>query len=144
MRTLPLVLTALLLIPVAALGQEKQKTDAKAPEKKAEPKKDDKKPEPKKDEKKPEPKKTEEKKPVEKKPEPKKPAEPLLPDANLEAAVRTQVFEKRNNTQPLTEEDLKKVFILHADEKKIKDLKGLDKCTNLREIRLARNEIVDV
>src|SRR5437870_5565943 len=124
-RCLLVVLATTLLIPSAeSFGQEKQKTDAKTPEKKAEPKKDDKKPEPKKDDKKPEPKKPEEKKPEPKKPEPKpepkKPAEPVLPDMNLEAVVRTQVFEKRNNTQPLTEEDLKKVFILHGDEKKIK------------------------
>jgi Leucine-rich repeat (LRR) protein len=77
-----------------------------------------------------------------------KPAEaaaPLIPDANLEKVVRSYVFEKKNNDMPLTEEDLRtKLFVLHGDGKGIKDLTGLEKCTNLLEIRLAKNEITDV
>lgn len=77
-----------------------------------------------------------------------KPAEAaaaLIPDANLEKVLRSYVFEKKNNQEPLTEEDLRtKLFVLHGDGKGIKDLTGLEKCTNLLEIRLAKNEIADV
>ena len=37
-------------------------------------------------------------------------ADDLFPDKNLEAVVRKEVFEKRNNTMPLVEADLKKLF----------------------------------
>jgi len=68
----------------------------------------------------------------------------LIPDKALEAAVRSQVFEKKDKTDELTEDDLKKVFILEAKGKGIKDLSGLEKCINLALINLAGNEIADV
>lgn len=67
-----------------------------------------------------------------------------IPDKGLEAAVRQQVFEKRDKTDELTEEDLKKVFILEGKNKGIKDLTGLEKCPNLALINLAGNEIEKV
>jgi len=67
-----------------------------------------------------------------------------IPDKALEAAVRRQVFEKRDKPDELTEDDLKKVFILEGRNKGIKDLTGLEKCPNLAEINLAGNEIEKV
>ncbi|MCY2967384.1 MAG: leucine-rich repeat domain-containing protein, partial [Planctomycetota bacterium] len=67
-----------------------------------------------------------------------------IPDKGLEAAVRQQVFEKRDKTDELTEEDQKKVFILEGKNKGIKDLTGLEKCPNLALINLAGNEIEKV
>lgn len=69
----------------------------------------------------------------------------LIPDKNLEAVLRQQVYEKRNTDKPLTEEDLKKVHIVDAGVgKKIASLNGIEKCTNLLQLRLSKNEIVDV
>jgi hypothetical protein len=69
----------------------------------------------------------------------------IFPDKNLEAAVRWLILEKRNDpTKELTEEDLKKIFLLEAKGKGIKDLTGLEKCVNLQLLDLARNEIVDI
>jgi internalin A len=67
-----------------------------------------------------------------------------IPDKGLEAAVRQQVFEKRDKPDELTEDDLKKVFILEGRNKGIKDLTGLEKCPNLALINLAGNEIEKV
>lgn len=68
----------------------------------------------------------------------------IIPDKGLEAAVRAQIFEKRDKTDELTEDDLKKVFFLDGKKKGIKDLTGLEKCPNLAEINLAGNEIEKV
>jgi hypothetical protein len=67
-----------------------------------------------------------------------------IADKALEAVVRQQVFEKRDKPDDLTEEDLKKVFILEGSNKGIKDLSGLEKCPNLALINLAGNEIEKV
>jgi len=67
-----------------------------------------------------------------------------IPDKALEAVVRQQVFEKRDKPDELTEDDLKKVFILEGRNKGIKDLTGLEKCPNLALINLAGNEIEKV
>jgi len=67
-----------------------------------------------------------------------------IPDKGLEAAVRQQVFEKRDKPDELTEDDLKKVFILEGRNKGIKDLTGLEKCPNLALINLSGNEIEKV
>lgn len=68
----------------------------------------------------------------------------MFPDKALEAAVRYQILEKRDKTDELTEDDLKKVFILEARGKGIKDLTGLEKCVNLQLINFAKNEITDI
>jgi Leucine-rich repeat (LRR) protein len=67
-----------------------------------------------------------------------------FPDKNLDKAVRAQVFEKRDNDQELTEDDLRKVFEVKGNGMGITDLAGLEKCTNLLLVDLARNEISDV
>ena len=67
-----------------------------------------------------------------------------IADKALEAVVRQQVFEKRDKPDDLTEDDLKKVFILEGRNKGIKDLSGLEKCPNLALINLAGNEIEKV
>ncbi len=67
-----------------------------------------------------------------------------LPDKNLEAAVRAVIFEKKDNAEEITDDDLKKVFILEGKGKGIKDLSGMEKCVNLLQLNLAKNEIVDV
>lgn len=68
----------------------------------------------------------------------------IFPDKNLEAAVRSQVFEKKDKTDELTEDDCKKVFILEARGKGISSLAGLEKCVNLQLVNFAKNEITDV
>ncbi|MGE5193238.1 MAG: leucine-rich repeat domain-containing protein [Deltaproteobacteria bacterium] len=67
-----------------------------------------------------------------------------LPDKNLEAVVRSVIFDKKDNNNEITDDDLKKVFILEGKGKGIKDLTGLEKCVNLLQLNLAKNEIGDV
>ena len=68
----------------------------------------------------------------------------LFPDKNLEAVVRQQVFEKRNNTMLIVEADVQNIAILHGNGKKITNLAGLEKCRSLREVKLGNNEITDI
>ena len=72
------------------------------------------------------------------------PARAGLPDKNLEAVVRSVIFDKKDKTDEITDDDLKKVFVLEGKGKGIKDLTGMEKCTNLLQLNLAKNEIVDV
>jgi Leucine-rich repeat (LRR) protein len=67
-----------------------------------------------------------------------------LPDKNLEAAVRSVIFEKKGTDAEITDDDLKKVYILEARGKGIKDLTGMEKCINLMQLNLTKNEISDV
>ncbi|MEX2560559.1 MAG: leucine-rich repeat domain-containing protein [Pirellulales bacterium] len=67
-----------------------------------------------------------------------------FPDKNLETAVRALLFDKKDPAVELTEEDLRKIFILEAKGKGIKDLTGLDQCPNLQLLDLANNEVTDV
>lgn len=68
-----------------------------------------------------------------------------IPDKNLEAVVRAVIFEKKGKPDELTDDDLKKVFVLkEGSGKGIKDLTGLEKCVNLLELNLSKNEISDV
>jgi Leucine-rich repeat (LRR) protein len=69
-------------------------------------------------------------------------AEGLFNDKALETAVRDVL--KKKAEDPLAEADLKNVYILKAKGKGIKDLTGLDKCTNLAELNLAKNEIESI
>lgn len=71
-------------------------------------------------------------------------AEDLFPDKNLEAVVRQQVFEKRNNDKPLTEEDVRNISTIKGRGAGIKDLTGLDHCQALALLDLADNEVSDV
>ena len=68
----------------------------------------------------------------------------LFPDKRLDAAVRKYVFEKKNNEEPLTEEDVRDISSIVAKGKKIQNLAGLEKCTSLALLDLANNEISDV
>ena len=68
----------------------------------------------------------------------------VIPDKNLEAAVRKYVFEKKDNDKPITEADLRNVFVLEAKGKKIKDLAGLQHCANLSLFDLENNEVSDL
>ena len=69
---------------------------------------------------------------------------PLIPDKNLEAAVRRSVFEKRDNDKPLTAEDLEKISTITGRGKGIKSLQGLEHCRALAELVLPDNEIGDL
>ncbi len=74
-------------------------------------------------------------------------ADDLFPDKNLEAAIRKYVFEKRDNTEPLTEDDVKNISTIKArgkGDKKIKDLRGLEKCRSLALLHLPDHEITDL
>jgi hypothetical protein len=77
-------------------------------------------------------------------------ADDLFPDKNLEAAVRKYVFEKRDKTDPLTAEDVRDISTIESkgkkddQEKKIRDLSGLDKCVSLALLDLENHEISDV
>jgi len=68
----------------------------------------------------------------------------LFPDKNLEAAVRKQVFEKRNNKKPLVEKDVQNISVVEGKNMKIKSLKGLEKCRSLAALDLEGNEITDL
>jgi internalin A len=67
-----------------------------------------------------------------------------FPDKNLEAALRTMVYEKRTNMEELTDEDLRKISTLEARGKKIQNLSGIEKCANILLIDLSENEISDL
>lgn len=84
-------------------------------------------------------------------------ADSIFPDKALEAAVRRYVFKKRNNDEPLNEEDVKNIstisfkgFTFDLDSKrvertpKIKDLTGLEKCVSLRLLDLEDHQIADI
>ena len=51
----------------------------------------------------------------------------VFPDKNLEAALRALVFEKKNNAEELTDDDLRKISTLEAKGRKIQNLSGLGK-----------------
>ena len=70
------------------------------------------------------------------------PEKSLFPDKNLEAAVRKQVFEKRDNTKPLTEADVVTISTVNGKGMDISDLTGLEKCKALASLELAKNKIV--
>ena len=75
----------------------------------------------------------------------KKPVEkPLFPDKQLEAAVRQQVFAKRNSEEPIFESDVTKISLVRGRGMGIKDLTGLEKCKTILSIDLAENEIADL
>ncbi len=67
-----------------------------------------------------------------------------IPDKKLEAVLRENVFEKRGTDKELTDDDLKKIFVLDAKNKGVKELTGIEKCVNLQQINMAKNEIADV
>jgi len=68
----------------------------------------------------------------------------LFPDKGFEAVVRKEVFEKRNNSEPLTAEDVKNVSQIVGKGKGIKSLEGIQHCKALMKIDLENNEISDL
>jgi hypothetical protein len=69
-------------------------------------------------------------------------AQELFPDQNLAAAIRDTL--KKKEGEALKEEDLKDVFILHAGDKGIENLAGLERCVNLAEAKFSGNKIADL
>jgi hypothetical protein len=67
-----------------------------------------------------------------------------IPDKNLEAALRANVFDKKNKPDELTEADLGNIFVLDGSGKGIANLSGLEHCKNLASLKLSKNEIVDL
>src|ERR1700733_11127045 len=57
------------------------------------------------------------------------------PDKNLEAVLRVYLQEP---TKELTDDHYVRVSVLHASDKGIRDLTGLEKCKNLAELRLSK------
>src|SRR5437764_11225644 len=62
-------------------------------------------------------------------------------DKNLEAALRAVLQEP---AKELNDELLAKVYVLDAQGKSIRDLSGLEKCKNLAQLRLTKNQVADV
>jgi Leucine-rich repeat (LRR) protein len=71
------------------------------------------------------------------------PATPVsfFKDKALEAAVRKQVYAKRDNQEVLTAEDVDNLSIIEAKGAKITDLSGLEKCKELSSLTLTDNKI---
>ncbi len=65
----------------------------------------------------------------------------IFPDKALEAAVRQQVFAKRDNQSPLTLAEVAAVSIIEGKKAGIKDLSGLEQCTTLASLTLPGNQI---
>ena len=68
----------------------------------------------------------------------------IFPDKALEAVVRNYVFEKRNNDQPIVEDDVVNISTIEGKGKGIKDLTGLEKCRSLALLHLPGNEITKI
>lgn len=67
-----------------------------------------------------------------------------VPDANLAAALKATLQHREITGEAFQADDLANVYILHASNKGIKDLSGLEYCENLAELRLDGNSISDV
>ena len=65
----------------------------------------------------------------------------LIPDPNLRAAIAERLGK---SPASITTEDLARLTTLVADEKGIRDLRGLEHATRLERIELRRNEIADL
>lgn len=68
----------------------------------------------------------------------------VFADRNLEAAVRQQVFAKRDTDKPLTAADVANVAVVQGNFRGITNLMGLEHCKALASIELAGNRIVDL
>src|SRR5262245_2248741 len=66
------------------------------------------------------------------------PASAQFPDKNLAAAVQAAL---RLPKPEFKDDDLAKLSVLDINDKKVKDLTGLEKCKGLAELKAARNEI---
>ena len=79
----------------------------------------------------------------EEKKEPPKPVA-IFSDKALEAAVRKEVYAKRNSDEVITKSDVANISRVIAVGKGIKNLEGLQHCTAIMQIDLGDNEIVDL
>ena len=68
----------------------------------------------------------------------------IFSDKALEAAVRKEVYAKRNNDEPITKSDVANISRVIGVGKGIKNLDGLQHCTAIMQIDLGENEIVDL
>jgi Leucine-rich repeat (LRR) protein len=68
----------------------------------------------------------------------------VFSDRNLEAAVRQQVFAKRDTDKPLTAADVANVAVVQGNFRGITNLAGLEHCKALASVELAGNRIVDL
>ncbi|QDU98754.1 leucine-rich repeat domain-containing protein [Lignipirellula cremea] len=68
----------------------------------------------------------------------------VIPDARLDAIVRKYVFEKRNNEEPLTADDLKTLSTIQGDATGVKSLDGLEHCHALLLLDLHGGQISDL
>ena len=65
-----------------------------------------------------------------------------IPDPNLEKAVR-EALELTDNA-PLTQQEMLKLTLLHAGDRGIADLTGLEYATNLENLSLFNNQVQDI
>ncbi len=72
------------------------------------------------------------------------PAGSLFPDTTLEAVVRSHVFAKRDNKEPLAEADVKTLSSISGKGKAVRSLAGLEKCSALALLELTGGEIADL
>ena len=66
----------------------------------------------------------------------------VIPDLNLAAAVRETLA--LASSAPVTEQDVLRLTVLHANDHQITDLAGLEHATQLTELSLASNQISDI
>ncbi len=71
-------------------------------------------------------------------------AQEIFPDESLRAVIKEILVKKQINKEQIEEADLKSIFFLEARGRGIKDLTGLEKCTNLASIKLPENQIESV
>lgn len=69
---------------------------------------------------------------------------PAFVDLKLEAAVRQQVFAKRNTTNALTPSDVAQVSVVVGNFRGITNLSGLEHCKAIASLELAGNQITDL
>jgi Leucine-rich repeat (LRR) protein len=72
-----------------------------------------------------------------------KPAPQFFPDKNLEAVIR-EITRKKTDKEEVKEDDLKTIYFLNGNGKKISNLAGLEKCINLADVKLVDNSISDL
>ncbi len=69
---------------------------------------------------------------------------PAFVDPQLEAAVRQQVFAKRNTTNALTPSDVAQVSVVVGNFRGITNLSGMEHCKAIASLELAGNRITDL
>ncbi len=71
-------------------------------------------------------------------------ADGIFPDKNLEKVVRQYVFAKKDNQEPLTDDDVKNISTIYGKKSGITNLAGLEKCVALQLLDLEENEVADL